>query len=153
MTMASVLMKNTLVHDGYQFGGTGDWRLWVGKMPTSPDRAICIYDSGGLAPNPRYLLDYPSVQIKVRGGQSDYAVAGAKIAEVRDRLLGRTSYDAYNDSGVQIVVNPDRIVAINAIGDIAFMGWDDAARPEFVCNLTLIIEPSPATSPTNRDPL
>jgi hypothetical protein len=146
MTLPSVIIKDTLVADGYSFGTKTDWGLWIGKQPPRPDRAVTIYDAPGNAPNPRYLLDYPSVQIRVRGGQADYAVAGSKIREIRDRLLGRESYDAYDGLG-------DRIVHINGIGDIAFTGWDDATRPEFVLNLALIIEQSQTTSPTNREPL
>lgn len=145
MTLPSVLMKDTLVADGFVLGGTGQWSLWIGKQPTSPDRCITIYDGPGLAPNPRWLLDYPSVQIKVRGGQNDYKVAGDKATEVRNRLLGRESYNAFDGLG-------DRIVMVNAIGDVAFTGWDDPVRPEFVFNLRLTIEPA-NTAPTHREPL
>lgn len=148
--LPSELMKDTLVHDGYTLGGSGDWHLWIGKEPATPDRAITLYDSGGLAPNPRWMIDYPHVQIRVRGGQSDYKIAGNKAQEIRNRLVGRESYDAYvahSDTSV------DRIIAINAIGDIAFVGYDDSSRPAFVFNLALIIEPSPTSSPTNREPL
>ena len=151
--IASELIKDTLVADGYVFNTTaGDWRLYIGKQPTSPDRVITIYDAPGLAPNPKWLLDYPSVQIRIRGGQNDYVVASRKAVEVRNRLLGRESYNAY-------VANPapdngkDRVVAINAIGDISSVGWDDSQRPEFVFNLAMIVEPSPTSTPTNREPL
>lgn len=148
MSTAAVLMKDTLVHDGFVFGGgVGDWHVWIGKQPTTPDRCITIYDSGGRPANPRWLVDYPSVQIRVRGGQNDYLLASGKAIEVRNRLLGRPSYDDWGGSG-------DRIVAINGIGDISFLGWEEGTvRPEFVINLALIVEPSPATTPTNRLPL
>lgn len=149
MPVASVLMKNTLVLDGFVFGPTpaGDWHVYIGKQPTAPDRCITIYDSGGKPNNPRWLLDFPSIQIRVRGGQNDYLLVSNKALEVRNRLLGRESYNDPGGSG-------DRIVAINAIGDLSFVGWEEGTvRPEFVINLALIIEPSPATTPTNRDPL
>lgn len=145
MTLPSILMKDTLVNDSYIFAGVGDWHLWIGKEPTSPDRTITIYDAPGRAPNPRWLLDYPAVQIRVRGNTNDYKAAGDKAVEVRNRLLGRESYDAYDGLG-------DRVVAINAIGDISFIGWDDTNRPAFVFNLALIVEPA-NTAPTNREPL
>jgi hypothetical protein len=149
--LASEHIKDALVNDGFIFGGnSGDWHLWIGKQPGSPDRTITIYDSAGAAPNPKWLLDYPSVQLRVRGGQKDYQIAGQKILELRNRLVGKESFDAYVPHGDG---SRDRVVAINAIGDIALVGWDDAARPEFVMNLALIIEPSPTTSPTNREPL
>lgn len=149
MTIASILMKDTLVHDGYVFGTNTNWSLWIGKQPKFPDQSITIYDTGGRPPNPRWLLDYPSVQVRIRGGQNDYELASQKAFEVRNRLLGRESYNAYDGLG-------DRIVMINGIGDVGFVGWstkDDLVRPEFVFSLSLIIEPSPTTTPTNREPL
>ena len=146
MTIPSVLIKDTLVADGYLFTPGGPYHLWIGKEPASPDKAITIYDGPGLAPNPRWLLDYPSVQIRVRGGQNDYPDAAAKAVEIRNRLLGRESYNAYDGLG-------DRIVSITAIGDISSVGWDDSQRPLFTFNLSMIVEPSPTTTPTNRDPL
>lgn len=148
--LPSELIKDTLVHDGYTFGGSGDWHLWIGKEPASPDRSVTIYDSGGLAPNPRWMIDYPSIQIRIRGGQNDYKVAGNKAQEIRNRLIGRESYDAY---GTNSDGSKDRIIAINGTGDIAFIGYDDNSRPAFVFNLALITEPSPTSSPTNREPL
>lgn len=149
MTSPVVLMKDTLLHETppFTFGQSVDWSLWIGKQPASPDRSITIYSSGGLAPNPRWLLDYPSVQFRIRGGQNDYDVAENKARDVRRRLLGRESYDAFDGLG-------DRIVMITAIGDVAFMGWgrDDKVRPEFVFNLALTIEPAPVTG-DHRDPL
>jgi hypothetical protein len=147
MSLGSVLMKDTLVADGFTAGGTGQWSVWVGKQPTSPDRTITIYDAPGLAPNPKWLLDYPTVQFRIRGGQPDYKVAGDKAIEVRNRLLGRESYDAIDGLG-------DRIVSITALGDVNFVGCEEnTVRPEFIFNLRLIIEPSPLTSPTHREPL
>lgn len=150
MTIASILMKDTLLAESppFVFGGLLDWAIYIGKQPGKPDRSVTIYDATGGAPNPRWLLDYPSVQFRIRGGQNDYAATAQKAKEVRDRLLGRDSYDAFDGHG-------DRIVAINAIGDVAFMGWgsDELVRPEFVFNLSLIIEPSPSTTPTHREAL
>lgn len=139
----SVHLKDILADAGFTFGGAAEWSVWIGKQPTSPSRAITIYDSGGLAPNPKWLLDYPSVQIKMRGGPNDYDVVYTMARQVRDRLLGIASYTA--DNG-------DRIVHVNAIGDVAFTGWDDQSRPEFVFNFRMIIEPAPDAY-TNREPL
>lgn len=136
-------LKNILVTGGYTFGGSADWAVFIGKQPTSPNRCITLYDAGGLAPNPRWLLDYPQVQIKFRGGPNDYEVVWLKAKEVRDRLLGITSYTASNN---------DRIVHVNGIGDVAFTGWDDSVRPEFVTNFRMIIEPAD-DAVTHREPL
>lgn len=146
MGLPSVHMKDVLVSKGYTFGpggAQGAWSVWIGKQPDQPDRAITLYDSSGLAPNPRWLLDYPGVQIRIRGGQQDYEAAALEIRKVRDYLLGIESYDASDG---------DRIVHVNGIGDIMHTGWDDSNRPEFVCNFRLIIEPAP-NAQTNREPL
>lgn len=149
MTLPTVLIKDTLAHasgGSHPFGTQNDWSLWLGKQPVSPDRCITIYDSIGRAPNPKWLIDFPGIQIRVRGGQQDYKVAGDKAKEVQNRLVGRESYFAYDGLG-------DKVVSIVGIGDVAFTGWGENSRPEFVFNLALIVEPSPATPNTNREPL
>lgn len=147
MTLPSVLIKDTLLQAPANmiFGGTDDWAIYVGKMPVAPLRVVTIYDAPGRAPNPRWLLDYPSVQIKVRGNVGDYNIAGPKAVEIRNRLVGKPSYDAYDASG-------DRIVQINGMGDVSLLEWDDNDRPIFVFNLALITEPA-ATPGSHRDPL
>lgn len=135
-------MKDLLVAAGYVFGGSATWAVYVGKQPDTPNRVITLYDAGGLAPNPRWLLDYPSVQIRVRGDK-DSQEAWIKAKEVRDRLLGKESYTA---------VNGDRIVHVNGIGDVALTGYDDKVRPEYVFNLRLITEPA-VQAGDNREPL
>lgn len=147
MSLPSEHMGDLLVTKGFIWGdavsGSTDWRVWIGKQPDKPDRTVTIYDTGGKANNPRWLLDYPSVQVRVRGGPSDYREAHLKATQTRDCLLGIPSYTAGNG---------DRIVHVNAIGDVAFTGWDQNQRCEFVFNLSLIIEPTTNAS-TNRDPL
>lgn len=148
MTSPTVLIKDTLVHDGFVYGGAGDWAVYIGKQPQAPDRCITVYLAGGLPPNPKWLLDYPSVQVRVRGGQNDYILAEQKAIEIRNRLVGRESYNAYDALG-------DRVDSITGIGDVAFVGWgtDELVRPEFVFNIRMIVEPSPTTPNTNREPL
>lgn len=142
---AATHIKDTLVSLGYVFGGVGDWAVYIGDQPDQPQRVVTIYDSAGGTPNPRWLLDYPHVQLRVRGGPNDYAVCVQKALILRNMLLGRASYDALNGNG-------DRIVAINSVGDVAFTGKDDQNRPEFVFNLALIVEPV-KTAETQREPL
>ena len=138
-------MKDLLDGLGYTFGGSGNFAMYIGGLPAStPHRVIGLYDAGGKNPNPKWLLDYPSVQIRVRGGVNDYAIAYQEARKVRDLILGVSSYTAGNG---------DRIVMANAIGDVAFMGRDDSARPEFSFNFALIIEPAQTADNLNREPL
>lgn len=142
MGLPSEGIKDLLVAAGFTFGGTDDWAVYIGKRPNKPTRAIAIYDSGGGTPNPRWLINYPSVQVKVRGADGDYSTAYSKAVEIKNILLGIESQD----------LNGDRWVHINMSGDIGYLGMDDNEHPEFVLNFSLIIEP--ANSPDdNRDPL
>ena len=140
----SVLIRTLL--SGANLGeveSLNDWSLWIGGQPTNkPIRCVAIYDSGGLAPDPKWRLDNPSIQVRVRGGVNDYEEAFKKAKELSNFLVGIESQD----------VTEDRLVAINAIGDVAYIGRDDKNQPEFVFNLRLITEPGIATV-TNREPL
>ncbi len=148
MTSPAMHMMDLLVTKGFKLAATfpGDklsYIIYYGKLPSNPDRCIVLYDAGGLAPNPRWLLDYPSVQMRVRGGPNDQRDAYAMAVKARNAILGIESFDAPNG---------DRIVHVNGIGDVALTGWDDEKRPEFTTNFRLITEPA-LTPESNREPL
>lgn len=138
-------ISDLLIAGGFVAGGANptDWNVWIGSQPISKDRAISIYDASALAPNPKWLLDYPAVQVKCRGSENDYEAAYNKLSEVKDLLLGVPSYTANNG---------DRIVMIVGIGDIAFVGRDANRRPEFVTNYRVTIQPA-VTPNTHRESL
>lgn len=115
------------------------WVLEVGMFPDEPDRATQILATGGLEANPKWLLDFPSAQISVRGEVSGYLAARDEARAIRDILLGLPAQD----------LNGDRWVSITMASDIAFVGRDDSHRPLFTVNFRFIIEPQ-ATPETNR---
>jgi hypothetical protein len=120
-----------------------DWSVHISKMPAIPDRAIAIFDSGGVEnPNPKWLLDYKSIQVRVRGNVSDYTAVYQKITDVQDVLLGLTAQ----------TVAGDRWDGVTGISDITFLGRDDNDRPELIANFRIIIE-RPTNALTNREPL
>jgi hypothetical protein len=64
-----------------------DWFITQGWLPDGDpmvDRAIAIYDYPGRPPERGSLnpLDYPSVQVVVRGNQNDYALVRDKIQAI-----------------------------------------------------------------------
>lgn len=133
MTDPAVSVKDLLVAGGAgTFAATSGWSIHVGKLPATPNTAISVMQTGGLAPNPKWLLDYPSIQVMVRGAANGYVAARAKAQKVKDILLGIASQD----------LNGDRLVQINQIGDIASIGFDDSNRPLFTLNFRLIVEPA-----------
>ncbi len=116
------------------------WQTEIGVMPDEPDNVIMISDTGGLDPNPKWLLDYPTIQIMVRGIVSGYLVTAREAKAVKDLILG---------IGAFTTSEGDRWVAANMNGDLSFIGRDENARPLFTMNFALIIEPL-LTSNSNR---
>lgn len=121
------------------FGPGSGWRIFIAKEPTSPDTVVTVYDTGGLTPNPKWLLDFPSVQVRVRGAKGEYAAARVKAVEAKDVLLGIAAQ----------TINGDGWRGINLVGDLVHIGFDQGERPMFTMNFALIIEPA-ASGQTNR---
>jgi hypothetical protein len=125
------------VYPGTDTGNTG-WPIVVGPVIDKPDRLISIRRTGGKTPNPAHNIDYPSVQVRVRGKVGEYVAADGQARRIKDALLGKPSFD----------LGGDRWTGIWMIGDIVDLGQDENNRPAFAVNFSLIIEPSNAG---NRD--
>lgn len=123
---------------------TADWSVHLSVMPSTPDRAIAIFDTGGTeeGPNPKWLLDYRTIQVRVRGKPNDYQTIYAKIAQVKDVLLGLPAQ----------TVEGDRWCGVTGLGDITFLGRDENDRPELIMNFRIIMEPAD-NALTNREVL
>jgi hypothetical protein len=132
MTDYAVSMKDILVAAGV---GTFATDLFVGKLPRTPDACVSVMQTGGKDSNPKWLLDYPSMQVMVRGAKNDYQGAYAKAVAVKDALIGYPSQD----------VNGDRWVQVNQLGDLMSLGFDEEDRAMFSLNWSLIIEPASGT--------
>lgn len=116
-------------------GGASAWALRVGVMTDAPDQQVAIFDAPGSNPNPKFLLDFPSIQVIVRGSPDDYTNTYAKIKAVKDVLLGR-------DAGS---VNGDRWDGVTGLGDIIPLGQDEKKRFKFSANYRIILEPASGT--------
>jgi hypothetical protein len=53
---------------------TTGWAIFKSYMPDNPDRAICLYEVPGQAPETTMAIDYPQFQLRARGGTYEYAV-------------------------------------------------------------------------------
>jgi hypothetical protein len=113
---------------------TADWSVHVSKMPPLPNKAIAIFDSGGTGegPNPKWLLDYRTMQVRIRSEPDDYVGAFDKAQQVKDTLLGLPAQ----------TVGSDVWDGVTILSDITFIGRDDNDRPELSINFRLIIEPA-----------
>lgn len=141
MTAPSIGAKDLLVTAGLgTFGGTTGWPIFVSKLPDSPDTCIAIFDSGGAAPNPKWLLDYPDITIQVRA--ADYQAGYSKMKAIQDKLLGLPAQ----------VINGDRWDGVIGIGKFSHIGNDAKNRPLFSATFRLFFEPAPSAG-ENRLPL
>lgn len=142
----AVIIKDHLVAQGVgTFAASSGWSLHVNDLPDDdgvPDTIVAIFNSGGSPSNPKWLLDFPHIQVRVRSAVNGYNAAWAKSVEIHDLLLGLPAQD----------VSGGRIDSITAIGHINPLGQDDKRRHSFSMNFALIVEPT-ATAETNRDPL
>lgn len=114
---------------------------YVGKEPSNPDFVLTVYTTGGGEPNPKYLYEEPSVQVRVRGPKKDYAAAYEVSQKVKDTLLGFQPQ----------TINSTYYVGITAIGDMIHLSSDDNDRHIFVMNWRIMREPQNVN--TNRLPL
>lgn len=122
------------------FAAQSGWGIFIGSEPDSPDTAITIYDSGGRDSDFMFLVDRPSVQVRIRGETNGYSAAWSKAYDVFDNLLAIPAQ----------VLNGDRWDGITTIGNINVIGYDEKRRPIFTTNFNIIIEPA---SGVNRIPL
>ena len=104
--------------------GTFGTDLFISKEPDSPDACVTIFDTGGFDPVANYVYDFPTVQIRIRGGKMEYQTAFAKAQDVKDTLHG-LSGETWNST---------KYVGIWAQGDIIFVGYDESNRPVLTVN-------------------
>ena len=138
MTAPAEDVKDILVTAGVgKFTGytASDWRIFVGEEQPTPDKSITLYDSGGVDPDPKYRLDYPAVQARVRSAVGDYQGAHTKAVAVQDALLGLTPQ----------TINSKPYYGILMRGGINFIGRDDMDRPIFTLNFSILLQPASGT--------
>ena len=130
----SIDMKDLLVAGGIgAFGGTAEWGIFIGREPDSPnshDHVITLYDTPGDPPDPKFLLDYPRFQVRVRS--TDYNDGFQKAEAIKSILLGLPSQ----------VINGTRWVGVWVVIDTHFLYADEKGRAVFVTTYRSIREPN-----------
>jgi hypothetical protein len=124
---------------------TVDWGVHLSFMPAAPLRAIAIHDTGGTGegPNPKWLLDYRTIQVMTRAEENGYVAAYQKLADIKDVLLGMNA---------QVVASGDRWDGVTGLGDITSLARTSERHPLVVMNFRIIVEPL-TNSLTSREPL
>jgi hypothetical protein len=118
----------------------GDWLITISKMPDTRDRCIALFDTGGLAPEPKWLLDYPDVVVLIRGGE--YQETFNKMKEVQNTLFSIPAQE----------INGDWWAGTIMIGNPAFVQYDEKDRPIFSMTLRVYLEPADVAG-DHRQPL
>ena len=131
---AAIVVKELLQNSGY------DVPIYVHKEPKSPNQVLTIYETGGFTPNPKWRLDYPSVQLRMRGSPGRSQDARNRLGVAADLLLGMG----------ETILDDVYVRGIRALGGVTSLGWDQSNRPIFVYNLNIILEP---VSSANRQAL
>lgn len=122
---------------------SGAWPVRIGRLLAAPDAQMSLFQTPGQTPNPKWLVDFPTFQVMVRGAKDDYPGAETKAQQVKDALLGIEPY---------VHTGGDRWVSVTMLGDFAFLRYDDNSRPLFSGNFRVIKEPV-ATVASSREAL
>lgn len=139
----SVDIRDILSTNGVgTIGADSGWSIAVSREPLEPDTTITIFDRGSfLEPDPKWLLEYPLFQVRVRGSENNYLSATTKAQEIKDVLLGLQPQ----------LRNGTDYRGIWQLSDIIPLGYDDQNRPLLSINFRSAREPSSTDS--NRIPL
>lgn len=122
----------------YLIDGGVTFPIYLGAMPEGPDRAVALYETGGLPPihgmhagpgGP--LVERPRVQVVARAEQGGYAAARAEVERAKDLL------DWMPDG----TVNGTRYLHGEAVQEPFGFGVDANNRPRVACNFQLVKEP------------
>ncbi len=122
---------------------SGAWPIKISRLTITPDAQLALYLTPGQTPNPKWLLDFPTFQVMVRGAVDDFVGAETKAQQVKDALLGIEPY---------VHTGGDRWNGVTMLGDFAFLRYDDNSRPLFSGNFRVIKEPV-ATVASSREAL
>lgn len=107
------------------------WPVFIGNMPSDPDRCMSIRDYGGLTAEVGLAVDYPKVQVKLRGsrGATSYPETYDQAKKVFDALVGIPS---------RPVAWPN-LVSVVPVGHIVPIGRDQSDRELITVNFQLIV--------------
>lgn len=127
MTIPSQDIVLHLTNDGVVSAG---WSIFFSRWPSSPDQCIVVNDTGGFDPNPKFMLDFETVQVLVRGELNGYIAAYDKATDIKRSLLGLTG----------VTLNGVLYIGIWMQSDIVAIGYDEEGRPRLSTNWRLTRE-------------
>ncbi len=127
-TLDGVSVALVTANVGQTHSSSTDWMIYVGYMQERPDRAICLYETPGRPPLQRWAIDYPGVQVAVRGKVDDYTAVRNKVQDVFNALHEQEQNIVAASGGTAFVY----FYATNS-GPLS-MGFDVNRRPKLAWN-------------------
>lgn len=124
-------LQAVLVTAGVVGGGSG-WTAYCGQEMNDPDQTVTLLDSGGPAPEVAVGINYPRVQVVVRGTPNDYDGTYARALLVRKALLRLPTPN----------VDYPELTVVTEQTDIQSLGRDSSGRPRLSMNFRLITTPA-----------
>lgn len=107
------------------------WPGFVGGLKPSPDAQVSVQDTPGQTPNPKWLVDFPTIQVLIRGAPDGYDAAWEKGLAIKNKLLGTDPID----------LTASRWDGVTGLGDLMFLKNDENSRPLLAVNFRIIREP------------
>ena len=111
---------------GQKTNSANDWMIFKGFLQDGDpvaDRAICLYETPGTPPLEAWAIDYPGVQVVVRGRADDYTAVRGKIQDVFTALHAR-----------EINISADFVYFYARQSGPLSMGRDERRRPSLSWN-------------------
>lgn len=118
---ASFDIKDVLEESGIGLALTFGTDLFIAVSPSEPDNIVCIYDTGGPAPE-EHGQETPAIQVKVRN--LDYLTGFGMARDIKYYLHNRTAFTQ----------NSTKYIQVRARSDILYLGRDDQNRYEWSVN-------------------
>ena len=118
---ASFDIKDVLEESGSGLTLTFGVDLYIAVLPSEPDNAVCIYDTGGPGPDV-YGQETPAIQVRIRN--LDYLTGFGLARDIKYYLHNRTAFTQ----------NSTKYIQIRARSDILYLGRDDLNRYEWTVN-------------------
>lgn len=115
------------LRDAQLVDGTSGWKLYIGYLQDGLDRAVCLYETPGGVPEQRWAIDYPGLQVRVRGRADDFAAVQSKI---------RAVFDVLHAGEVEVGAAYVYIYALTS--EPLSLGQDEKRRPTLVQNYRIM---------------
>jgi hypothetical protein len=116
-------------------GATSGWTIRVAEIPDTPDTAISLYETSGMASD--FVLDgardvNPGLQVRVRGARNGYLTARGKAEDIDDLL----------DGIANTVIGTHTYKWIRAVHQPVFLGHEPGTdRPQWSQNFRICRDP------------